>query len=102
MFNLPKNSQPKTRALTSSTASRLTKHQRFNELKGQATVNMIIQPGNTGYVRFQGSWWPARCEQQITIIPGEVVDVVGHENITLLVKPVQWIESNWQVEQMVA
>ena len=101
MFNLPKNFQPKTHALTSSTAS-LSRHQRFNELKGEATVDMVIQPGTTGYVRFQGSWWPARCEQQITIAPGEVVNVVGHENITLLVEPVQWIESDRQIEQMVA
>ena len=101
MFNLPKNSQSKTRALTSSPPSRLPKyHRNFNELKGQATVDMVIQPGSTGYVRFQGSWWPARCEQQVTITRGELVAVVGHENITLLVEPVQWVESDRQLGKM--
>ena len=58
-----------------------------NELIGEATVDQIIQPGETGRVRFQSSWWPAMCEQDISLAPGERVYVVGHNNITLLVEP---------------
>ncbi|PSB06569.1 hypothetical protein C7B61_16880, partial [filamentous cyanobacterium CCP1] len=47
----------------------------------------MIQPGKNGRVRFQGSWWSARCEQDVTILPGEVVRVVGRQNITLIVEP---------------
>lgn len=54
---------------------------------GQATVDAIIQPSRTGRVRFQGSWWSARCDQNVTISPGEVVRVIGRQNITLVVEP---------------
>ncbi len=60
----------------------------FNELTGEATVDQVIEPGRTGRVHFQASWWPARCNQNITLVPGETVYVVGHDNITLLVEPV--------------
>ena len=59
----------------------------INELIGEATVDQLIRPGNTGRVRFQASWWPAVCEQDISLAPGERVYVVGHDNITLLVEP---------------
>ncbi|WP_416672022.1 NfeD family protein [Egbenema bharatensis] len=54
---------------------------------GKAIVDAMIQPSKNGRVRFQGSWWSARCEQNITILPGEAVRVVGRQNITLLVEP---------------
>ncbi len=61
----------------------------FNELAGEATVDQVIEPGRTGRVHFQASWWPARCHQDVTLVPGEIVHVVGHDNIILLVEPVQ-------------
>lgn len=54
---------------------------------GEATVDQIIESGKRGRVYFRGSWWFARCEQDITLEPGEVVAVVGLSNITLLVQP---------------
>jgi tetratricopeptide (TPR) repeat protein len=53
----------------------------------QAIVQQTIQPNQRGRVRYWGSDWFARCHQDIFISPGEVVDIVGVENITLLVEP---------------
>lgn len=58
--------------------------------KLQATVVKTIAPNQTGQVRFQNSWWSARLppsSQSIVIQPGELVDVIGRQNITLLVVP---------------
>jgi tetratricopeptide (TPR) repeat protein len=53
----------------------------------QAIVQQTIQPKQRGRVRYWGSDWFARCLQDIFISPGEIVDIVGVENITLLVEP---------------
>jgi membrane protein implicated in regulation of membrane protease activity len=55
----------------------------------EATVDETIRPRRVGWVKFQGSWWSARCMQDVTLIPGEVVRVIGIHNITLLVEPIQ-------------
>ncbi|HEY9644231.1 MAG TPA: NfeD family protein, partial [Coleofasciculaceae cyanobacterium] len=54
---------------------------------GQAIVEQSIQPDKPGRVRFKGSRWTARCDQPITIAPHELVDVIGVQNLTLLVEP---------------
>lgn len=53
----------------------------------KAIVDATIAPGHTGRVRYQGSWWSARCDRDITLSPGEAVQVIGRQNITLLVEP---------------
>ncbi|MEG3864090.1 NfeD family protein, partial [Microcoleus sp. herbarium12] len=40
----------------------------------------------SGRVRFQSTWWPAKCDRQITFKPGDVVRVVRLDNITLIVE----------------
>jgi membrane protein implicated in regulation of membrane protease activity len=57
--------------------------------RGRAIVSDTIAPDKRGRVHFQGSWWPAQCEQGITLAVGEVVQVMGRKNITLLVRPAQ-------------
>jgi len=56
--------------------------------KYEATVVKAIEPLRTGQIRFQGSWWSARCQRNIVLRPGELVNVVGRQNITLLVEPI--------------
>lgn len=60
----------------------------LSHLEKEAIVEQIIQPGKTGQVRYRGSWWLARCEQEIKLEPGEIVWVISRQNLTLLVMPV--------------
>lgn len=54
----------------------------------RAIVEETIRPNHSGRVRFQGSWWFARCPQDVTIEPGNEVRVIGNQGITLLIEPV--------------
>ena len=54
----------------------------------EAVVDEIIQPNETGRIRYRGSVWNAKCLQEITIYPEEVVYVLGNDNITLIVDTV--------------
>lgn len=49
---------------------------------------MIRGPYIPGRVHFRGSYWPARCDREVVIGPGEPVRIVGIHCITLLVQPV--------------
>lgn len=62
-------------------------HSSWGHQNRQAIVQQTIQPNQRGRVRYWGSDWFARCHQDIFISPGEIVDIVGVENITLLVEP---------------
>ncbi|MCL1475767.1 NfeD family protein [Argonema antarcticum] len=57
-------------------------------LEKRAVVEQTIQPQKRGRVGFQGSWWPAICVKEVSLIPGEIVYVTGRCGITLLVEPV--------------
>ncbi|WP_293336212.1 NfeD family protein [Microcoleus sp. CAWBG58] len=53
----------------------------------RAIVEEEIRPDQCGRVRFQSSWWPAKCDDlQITLKPGAVVRVLRLDNITLVVE----------------
>lgn len=60
------------------------------EFSGEAIVDEIIQPFRKGRCCWKGSYWFAQCELEITLPPEAVVEVVGIENITLLVKPINY------------
>lgn len=51
----------------------------------EAVVEEIIRPHEIGRIRYRGTTWNAKCLEEITINPGEVVYVVGNDNITLIV-----------------
>ncbi|HEY9699898.1 MAG TPA: NfeD family protein [Trichocoleus sp.] len=57
------------------------------KLPDEAVVDAMIQPGKSGRVKYRGSWWLARCQQDITLAPEQTVAVIGRSNITLLVQP---------------
>jgi membrane protein implicated in regulation of membrane protease activity len=56
-------------------------------LQAEAEVDEMIQPGRSGRVKLNGSWWAARCEQNMVLTKGTIVRVVGIQKITLLVEP---------------
>jgi len=54
----------------------------------KAVVTNTIEPGKSGQVRFQGSWWNARCEQNLTLTPGQTVYVISDPNsMPLIIEP---------------
>ncbi|MCC3603679.1 MAG: NfeD family protein [Microcoleus sp. PH2017_29_MFU_D_A] len=58
--------------------------------QGYSTANNMLLKNyvNTNFNYFNeeaGSWWPARCDRQITLTPGDTVYVIGVDSITLLV-----------------
>ncbi len=61
----------------------------------EAVVDEIIQPNELGRIRYRGSVWNAKCIQEITIYPEEVVYVVGNDNITLIVDTVPHSNDNY-------
>lgn len=73
--------------LSSKPAPRPVSPASLGYLNRQAIVQQVIKLQQRGRVRFAGSDWFARCDQDVTIHPGEIVDVIGAENITLLVEP---------------
>jgi len=56
------------------------------EMDQEALVLETIEPGKTGRVKFQGSWWAARSTQPFSLSPGQTVQVIGRWNITLYVE----------------
>ena len=77
-----------------SDATRLRLGQELRDIReklqlSEAIVVDEIVPGRKGGVRFRGTWWSARCTQNIALVPGTIVSVVGRREITLFVEPVQ-------------
>jgi len=56
----------------------------YNNKEG--IVGEIIYPGRKGCVYANGIWWQARCVENITLKPEDIVNIIGMENITI------WVE----------
>jgi len=52
-----------------------------------AIVVQPIAPRLAGLVTFQGRWWKARCIYEMVIEPNTLVEVLGSEDIYLIVQP---------------
>lgn len=68
----------------------------YLDLSNEAIVTQTIQPGVAGQVKFQGSWWTARCELGVVIKPGQKVYVVARLSSTNLYVTPMPVFSNWQ------
>jgi membrane protein implicated in regulation of membrane protease activity len=68
-----------------SSASSSSVRQRY--INKEARVEQSIVPGRKGRVYMDGSWWPARCDRSLILLPGTLVRVIGLRGITLLVEP---------------
>ena len=58
--------------------------------QGQGIVQQAIAPPYAGRVYFRATYWPARLAQTAMVgelQPGDPVEVLGREGLTLLVKP---------------
>lgn len=61
----------------------------YLDLKREAIVTQAIEPGRNGQVKFQGSWWTARCDSENVLFPDQLVYVIGRLSATtLLVEPI--------------
>lgn len=54
----------------------------------RAVVTDAIRPYRTGRVKFQGTWWPASCKQNVVLEPGTNVNVLDREGLTLIVEAI--------------
>ena len=57
---------------------------------GNGQVKETINQDQPGRVKWKASYWPAQfyqTEAHVSILPGEQVQVVGRQGITLLVMP---------------
>lgn len=60
---------------------------RDRRFEGVAIVDCEICPHQRGRVYFRAGWWLAKCDREIVFSPGDKVQVIGIEEITLLVQP---------------
>jgi membrane protein implicated in regulation of membrane protease activity len=59
----------------------------------EATVSELIPKGGVGLVTYEGSLWKARCQiSDIAITPGQIVQVVARQGLTLIVMPTNFDE----------
>lgn len=61
----------------------------------EAIVSETIPRGGVGLVSYDGALWKARCQiSDVTISPGETVQVVGRQGLTLIILPTTFPETD--------
>lgn len=58
----------------------------------EAVVTKSIHPGRTGQVKFQGTWWSAKCRQEASLVLNTTVYVVDVEGMVLVVQSTPLID----------
>lgn len=61
--------------------------EQFKDLKG--TIDEVIQDGWKWRVNVQGSFWPARANEQFRLEPGDAIKVLGRDQqrLQLIIEP---------------
>gem|GEM_PF-558116 len=77
---------------TSASSGTLAINRGCRQFTGSAIVDEEIRPHQKGYVRFRAGWWLAQCDREIVLPPGEIVEVIGIREITLIVRPRHCVE----------
>jgi membrane protein implicated in regulation of membrane protease activity len=67
----------------------------------QGTVFDLIPPNCIGYIKFQGSFWRARCLEQVSLEPGTLVRAIDREGLTLIVEPISRYVSSFNLKAQV-
>ncbi|NET30510.1 MAG: protease [Cyanothece sp. SIO1E1] len=62
-------------------------------MQGKAVVESDIEPGKSGRVKFQATYWFGCCAQDVRLPRGATVHVVGRKGNTLLVQPESYMSS---------
>ncbi|KAM3108642.1 NfeD family protein [Phormidesmis sp. 146-33] len=47
----------------------------------EAIVTQTISPRRAGQIEYQGSWWTARCYEEVTLVPGDIVYVIVRQHV---------------------
>ena len=74
---------------TISGAKRVPGVDQADNFEKKAIVEEEIRPNCLGRIHFQATSWPARCKQEVILVRGQIVQVVGIDNITQLVEPLE-------------
>ena len=57
-------------------------------LEGEGVVDREIYYYQKGRVSYGGSYWDAKCEDDLRLLPGQFIKVVARKNTTLIVEPI--------------
>ena len=63
-------------------------NQRFkNRFQGEGKIYETVFPEQKGRIYFKGSYWFARCNLDLILNPGDIVEVIDRQALTLIVIP---------------
>jgi membrane protein implicated in regulation of membrane protease activity len=54
---------------------------------GSGVIDTVIHQKQSWRVKFKGSYWFACTDDEVTLLPGTLVRVIGYRNISLIVEP---------------
>ena len=57
-----------------------------NLYSGEGVVDRVVYQTRLWRVKFQGTYWNAKSKRSVTLIPGDLVRVVGMQNTNLLIE----------------